>query len=138
MVGGRGLPLRVLPGVIGGTLMPLVKISLLDHWEGERLRRLNLGVHEALVEALGIESWDFFHRVDLYPPERFIFPEFKSRDFMIIEVHLFPGRTDDQKRLVHTCIWEHLKPLEVEAKDIFIQLVELPDLHWGVGGQVRG
>lgn len=57
---------------------------------------------------------------------------------MIIEVHLFPGRTEDQKRLVHTCIWEHLKPMGVEVKDIFIQLVELPDLHWGVGGQVRG
>lgn len=118
--------------------MPLVKISLLDdHWSREKTKELNQAIHEGLVSALGIGDWDFFHRVYRFSKDDFLFPDFKSDNFMIIELHIFPGRSDEQKEAVYREICQKVGKLGVAPEDIFIQIIEQPNINWGIGGKSK-
>ena len=102
-----------------------------------RIKELNKVVHEGLVSALKIEDRDFFHRVYKFSKEDFVFPDFKSENFMIIELYLFPGRTDEQKEAVYREICQNVGKLGVAPTDIFIQIIEQPNINWGIGGKAR-
>lgn len=117
--------------------MPLVKISILDHWSDQRISDLNIHIHTALVESLNIPEWDYFHRIEQFTDSRFTFPDFKSKDFMIIEIHLFPGRSDEQKAEMYSKICSRLEIMQIKAEDIFIQILEQPDINWGIAGKPR-
>ena len=117
--------------------MPLVKISVLDHWSSDKIKKLNRAVHEGLVNALGIADWDFFHRVYKFSKDEFVFPDFKSDNFMIIELYIFPGRTDEQKEAVYREVCKSIGKLGIAKEDIFIQIIEQPDINWGFGGKSR-
>ena len=117
--------------------MPLVKISVLDHWSSSRIKELNQAVHDGLKSALGIEDWDFFHRVYRFSKDEFVFPDFKSEDFMIIELHIFPGRSDEQKEAVYREVCKSVGKLGIAPEDVLIQIIEQPDINWGFGGKPR-
>ena len=117
--------------------MPLVKISVLDHWSSSRIKELNQAVHDGLKSALGIEDWDYFHRVYRFSKDEFVFPDFKSENFMIIELHIFSGRTDEQKEAVYCEVCRSVGRLGIALEDILIQIIEQPDINWGFGGKAR-
>ena len=117
--------------------MPLLKISVRECWSSERIKELNKAVHDGLVNALGIADWDFFHRVYRFSEDEFVFPDFKSENFMIIELHLFQGRTDEQKEAVYREICKSVGTLGVAPEDILIQIIEQPDINWGFAGKPR-
>lgn len=117
--------------------MPVVKISVLDHWSSGKIKELNQAVHNGLVSALGIADWDFFHRVYKFSKDEFVFPDFKSDNFMIIELYIFPGRTDEQKAAVYRDICRNVEKLGIKAEDVLIQIIEQPDINWGFGGKPR-
>ncbi|MBR4823431.1 MAG: tautomerase family protein [Spirochaetaceae bacterium] len=117
--------------------MPVVKISVLDHWSSGKIKELNQAVHNGLVSALGIADWDFFHRVYKFSKDDFVFPDFKSDNFMIIELYIFPGRTDEQKAAVYRDICHNVEKLGIKAEDVLIQIIEQPDINWGFGGKPR-
>ena len=77
--------------------MPLVKVHMLRGKEPEYKKALLDCIHEGMVRTLGIEDWDRFQRIIEYEKDDFEKPSFKSDDFMIIELTLFPGRTKEQK-----------------------------------------
>jgi hypothetical protein len=77
--------------------VPIVKINIRNIWTKEEKNELNNLVHKSLVESLKISEWDYFHRIYEFDDTDFVFPEFKSNKFMIIEIHLFPGRTNEMK-----------------------------------------
>ena len=120
-----------------GRNMPLVKISVLDHWSSSRIKELNQAVHDGLKSALGIEDWDYFHRVYKFSKDEFVFPDFKSENFMIIELHIFSGRTDAQKEAVYREVCRSVGKLGIAPDDIRIQMIEQPDINWGFGGKAR-
>lgn len=92
-----------------------------------------------MIESINIEDWDYFQRINEYEDEDFQKPSFKSDDFMIIELTIFPGRTKEQKRKMIEKITENLKnTLSVDPSDVFITIVEPPLENRGMGGKQKG
>ena len=113
--------------------MPLVKIELLKGRSAEYKKTLLESVHAGLVESLGIEDWDRFQRILEYDKADFEFPDFKSDNFMIIELTIFPGRTAEQKQGAITAIKNHLSSsLSIDPKDVFIVINDPPRENWSI------
>ena len=75
---------------------------------------------------------------DFSGPDDFEKPDFKSDDFMIIELKLFPGRTAEQKKDLIEKITDNLnQSLKIALSDVFI-VIEEPSLeNWGMGGKQK-
>jgi phenylpyruvate tautomerase PptA (4-oxalocrotonate tautomerase family) len=113
--------------------MPLVKIELLKGKSAEYKKTLLESVHAGLVESLGIEDWDRFQRIIEYDKADFEFPDFKSDNFMIIGLTIFPGRTAEQKQSAITLIKNKLNSnLKIEPKDVFIVIIDPPRENWSI------
>lgn len=117
--------------------MPIVKISILDHWSDELINIINSEIHNALVESLKIPDWDYFHRIFRFSKKDFIFPSIKSDNFMIIEIDLFPGRSDEIKEVLYENIYSKLGKINIDPNDIFIQLFEQPLINWASNGKSK-
>ena len=118
--------------------MPLVEINLKKGKAPEYKKALMDCIHQSLMEAFGIEDWDDFQRINEYDDCDFRIPSFKSDDFMIIELTVFPGRTKEQKKKVIETITESLKnTLSVDPADVFITIIEPPLENWGMGGKQK-
>ena len=119
--------------------MPIVNVAMLKGRSPEYKKTVLDCIHQGLVDAIGIEDWDRFQRVEEFPKSDFEKPDFKSDDFMIIELSIFPGRTKEQKGKLIGCICGNLKNrLAVEPADVFIIINEPPLENWGIGGKQRG
>ncbi len=95
-------------------------------------------IHGGLVDSIGIEDWDRFQRIIEYNRNDFEFPSFKSDDFMIIELTIFPGRTKEQKEKAIEIITGNLKSrLSIDPADVFIIMTEPLLENWGIGGKQK-
>ena len=113
--------------------MPLVKIELLKGKSAEYKKTLLESVHKGLVESLDIEDWDRFQRIIEYDKADFEFPDFKSDNFMIIELTIFPGRSAEQKQNAIAAIKDRLSgALSIDPKDVFIVINDPPRENWSI------
>ena len=88
--------------------MPLVKVEMLKGKSNEFKKTVLDCIHDGLMDSIGIEDWDRFQRIAEYEKSQFEIPSFKSDDFMIIELTMFPGRTKEQKEKVIEMITDNL------------------------------
>jgi len=118
--------------------MPLIRIDIIKGKNKEFKETLLDSVHEALIEAFGIEDWDRFQRIVEIEKDDFELPEGKTEDFMIIELTVFPGRTREQKKDAIEKITEKISDrLSIRPTDIFIIFNEPPLENWGMGGKQK-
>ena len=118
--------------------MPLVRVEMLKGKSTEYKKTVLDCIHEGLEEALGVEDWDRFQRINEYEKGDFEFPSFKSENFMIIELVLFPGRAKEQKAAAIEKITGKLAVrLELDKGDVFIVISEPPLENWGIGGRQK-
>ena len=116
--------------------MPLVKVEMIKGHGPEYKKAVFECIHEGLVEAIQIEDWDRFQRIVEIEPDDFEYPSFKTENFMIIELTIFPGRTAEQKASAIQKITEKLQQkLAINPTDIFIVIHETSFENWGMGGQ---
>lgn len=119
--------------------MPVVNINMLRGQTPEYKKNVLDAVHSALIDSIGIEDWDRFQRITEFEPEDFDKPSFKSDNFMVIEISLFPGRTKEQKGALIEAIAERLnKSLSIDPSDVFVLINEPPLENWGIGGKQKG
>ena len=118
--------------------MPIVKINMLKGKSAQYKKTLLDCVHQGLVESLHIEDWDRFQRIREFDRQDFEKPDFKSDNFMIIELSLFPGRTKEDKKNAIQIITEKLtSALGINEGDIFIIMSEPPLENWGMAGKQK-
>lgn len=118
--------------------MPLVKVNMLSGKNPEYKKTLLECIHDGLVESIGIEDWDRFQRIIEYENEDFEKPSFKSDNFMIIELTLFPGRTKEQKgKVIEAVTGKINEKLLVAPEDVFIIIEEPPLDNWGMAGKQK-
>ena len=118
--------------------MPLVKVNMLRGKDSDYKKTLLDCIHNGMVESLGIEDWDRFQRIIEYEKNDYEMPSFKSDDFIIIELTLFPGRTKEQKKKAIETITEKIsEKLSVVPGDIFIVIEEPPLDNWGMAGKQK-
>ena len=119
--------------------MPLVKVEMLRGKDPEYKKTVLDCIHQGLVDSVGIEDWDRFQRITEYDRGDMEFPSFKTDDFMIVEIKLFPGRTKEQKAALIESITGNLnRSLGIAASDVFIVIDEPSLENWGIGGKQKG
>ncbi|MBE6754366.1 MAG: tautomerase family protein [Ruminococcaceae bacterium] len=118
--------------------MPLVRIEIIKGKDSVYKRKLMDSVHDALVNAIGIEDWDKFQRLYEIDDEFFDRSEGKTDRFTMIELTMFPGRTREQKAALYREIVRLLSEnLGIQPTDIFIVINEPPNENWGLAGVQR-
>lgn len=119
--------------------MPLVRIEMLKGRSPEYKKALLDSVHQGLIESVGISDWDRFQRIIEYDRGDFEFPGEKGDGFMIIEITMFQGRTQEQKKaLIEKVTGNLVQALSIEPTDVFIVIQDPSDENWGMGGKQRG
>lgn len=121
--------------------MPFVRTSVRKGTSQQRIAAIVDGIHEALVQAIGMPADELFNLVSDYEPERFFYDRSfngiaRSDDLVVIEITMRRGRSDAMKRALYAGIAERLATAGVSAKDVFIFMHENDYSDWSVGNGV--
>lgn len=115
--------------------MAQVKIYGLAHLR-DRRETLSKEIHQSLQLALEIPPEKRFHRFFWLEKEDFFFPEDRSQDYLILEIHLFAGRSRQaKKRLIQELFERFEKKVGIHPQDLEITLIETASENWGIRGQ---
>ena len=118
--------------------MPIVRIDIYSGFSAEYKRSVMEAVHDALVKTFRIPNDDRNQVVREYTDENFDRSGGKTRQFTMIEIAAFSGRSRDAKRELYRRLVENLnKSPGILPSDVLITLNEIDLENWGVhGGQM--
>jgi len=118
-------------------MCPFVKIEIRKGYSSEYKKGILDGVHQALVDALGIPDSDRFQRIYELDKENFECPPDRTNAVTLVQITLFPGRSFEAKKKLYKNIVENLgQNPGINGNDIIIILLEPPLENWGIrGGQ---
>ena len=114
--------------------MPLVTITIIEGKTTEFKKLILDTVHESLVAAFKIPDHDRNQRIIEMQPENVEYPVGKTKNFITIEMTVYPGRSLQAKKALYREIVSRLQKLEIQSDDILIVLNEPPLENWGVRG----
>lgn len=119
--------------------MPFIHTHLPDSTPGTTRDAIVQGIHQALVESVGMPEDELFNLVTGYALGQFAF----SRNFngvarsdavVVVEITLRRGRSDAMKRALYAAISRNLQSMaQVAPADIFIFMHENDYSDWSVG-----
>ncbi|NOK64167.1 MAG: tautomerase family protein [Chloroflexi bacterium AL-W] len=110
--------------------------GLRKHLANKR-KTLSDAIHTAVMEAFGLPEEKRFHRFILLDPEDFIFLPDRGKQYTIIELSIFEGRSDDAKRQLIRLLFQNVEQeVGIIAHDLEITLVETPPANGGIRGKV--
>ncbi|MEU1285822.1 tautomerase family protein [Kitasatospora sp. NPDC005856] len=117
--------------------MPLVRIDLSANRPPAVRRAIADGVHQALVDAVGIPAGDRFQIVTPHEPEELIFDpnylDVARRDVVCVQITLVAGRPRELKLDLYQRIAANLTDVGVRPEDVFVTLTENALDDWSVG-----
>ncbi len=92
------------------------------------------------MEAIKIPDYDRFQRIYELEKEDFEVPPDRTDNATIIEIKMFPGRSQEAKNKLFTTIVQNLKEYPgIDGHDVLIILLEPPMNNWGIrGGKPAG
>jgi len=99
-----------------------------------RIRSLSDAIHEAAVEALQLPPAKRFHRFVPLDPDCFITPEDRSRDYTVVEVSMFEGRSSETRKLLIRELYRTTSAIGLATRDVEITITETPRENWGIRG----
>lgn len=71
----------------------------------------------------------------LLDSENFIFPSDRTKDYTIIEISMFVGRSPETKKnLIHALYQRIAETTGIRAQDLEITIFETPRCNWGIRG----
>ena len=98
--------------------------------------KISSAIHESIVEALQFPVEKKFQRFIKLSADDFIYPESRSENYLIIEIVMFTGRTQETKRKLIILLYSKLNTIGIEKDDLEITLIEEPAENWGIRGSV--
>ncbi len=117
--------------------MPLVRIDLSAARPPATRRAIADGVHQALVDAIGIPAGDRFQIVTPHDPEELVFDpnylDVARQDVVYVQITLVAGRPRELKLDLYRRITANLTDAGVRPEDVFVTLVENAIDNWSVG-----
>lgn len=122
--------------------MPFVRTALPFATEPARKRNIVQGIHDALVEGIGMPEDELFNLVSEYRDEDFFFSRSfngiaRSENLIVVEITMRRGRSDAMKRALYAAIAHNLESnAAVNPRDIFIFMHENDYSDWSVGNGV--
>ncbi len=122
--------------------MPFVRTALPHGTDVARKRHIVEGIHDALVEAIGMPSDELFNLVSEYRDGEFFYDRrfngiARSEAVVVVEITMRRGRSDAMKRALYAAIAHNLETrAAVSPKDVFIFMHENDYSDWSVGNGV--
>src|SRR3954470_10156184 len=122
--------------------MPFVRTALRHGTEPARRQNIVRGIHDALVEGIGMPEDELFNLVSEYRDGEFFFDRrfngiARSDDMVVVEITMRRGRSDAMKRALYAAIARNLEAnAAVRPRDIFIFMHENDYSDWSVGNGV--
>lgn len=115
--------------------MPLVKIEMVKGKSDDYKKAVLNSVHQALVACFKIPDDDRMQRLYELEKKHFEISSNKSDDFIIIELTVFKGRSDEAKKTLYQAIVDNLHhSIGINKNDVLIVINEPPLENWGIGG----
>ena len=122
--------------------MPFVRTVVPGGLEPSRKQLIVQGIHEALVESIGMPRDELFNLVTEYRDGEFFYDRSfngiaRSENLIVVEITMRRGRSDAMKRALYAAIARNLEvTAAVSPKDIFIFMHENDYSDWSVGNGV--
>ena len=114
--------------------MPLVTISLRSIYSPAEKQAIHTAIHEALVESFQIPDHDYHHRTHTFEEGDYPVAPGKTARSLLIEMLIFPGRSETAKENLYAGICQRLEALGTVSSDVQIVLMENPLQNWGFRG----
>ncbi len=93
-------------------------------------------IHGAAQRTLALPADKRFHRFIPLEAWQLVAPADRSARYLIVEVHLFTGRSlDTRKALVRALMDDLAQAFSLSPADVEVTLFESPREHWGIRGQ---
>ena len=122
--------------------MPFVRTDVPKGTEATRKHQIVKGIHDALVESIGMPKDELFNRVTEYGEGEFFYDRgfngiARSDNLIVVEITMRRGRSDAMKRDLYAAISRNLEEgAAVSPKDVFIFMHENDYSDWSVGNGV--
>jgi phenylpyruvate tautomerase PptA (4-oxalocrotonate tautomerase family) len=119
--------------------MPFVRTAVPRGMEQSRKHAIVQGIHEALVEGIGMPKDELFNLVTDYGDGEFFYDRTfngiaRSDSLIVVEITMRRGRSDAMKRTLYAAITRNLEATAaVSPKDVFIFAHENDYSDWSVG-----
>lgn len=122
--------------------MPFVRTAVPAGIEQARKQAIVEGIHDALVEGIGMPKDELFNLVSEYRGDEFFFDRgfngiARSDALIVVEITMRRGRSDAMKRALYAAIARNLETnASASPKDVFIFMHENDYSDWSVGNGV--
>jgi phenylpyruvate tautomerase PptA (4-oxalocrotonate tautomerase family) len=119
--------------------MPFIRTSIARGTALTVKQAIVKGIHDALVDAIGMPTDELFNLVHEYKPGDYFYSRSfngiaRSDQAVVIEITMRRGRSDAMKRKLYATIADNLEAqAKVNRKDIFIFTHENDYSDWSVG-----
>lgn len=119
--------------------MPFIRTHVPQDTPAATRQAIVQGVHQALVDGIGMPPDELFNMVTGYAPGDFACsPTFngvaRSNRVVVVEITLRRGRSDAMKRTLYAAIARNLKAMAgIAPADVFIFMHENDYSDWSVG-----
>ena len=115
--------------------MPILKIEVLEGFGRDRNMALMQNVKESLKSAFAITDKDCILRLYEVPRDYFILDDHRSEEFTLIEITMFPGRSEAEKK----CLTEQMttelgREFKILPDDVCLIIHEPPLENRAIGG----
>ncbi len=115
--------------------MAQIKIYGLKSTLSEKREHLSQAIHEAVISALEYPVEKKFHRFIGLERCDFIHPEDRSDQYVLIEILMFTGRSQEAKKQLICELFSNIEfSAGITAQDVEITIIEMPRENWGIRG----
>ncbi len=119
--------------------MPFIRTLVRQNTPAARKQAIVMGIHQALIDAIGMPKDELFNAVAEYAPDEFFYDRTfngiaRSENLVVVELTMRRGRSDAMKRDLYARIATNLeRDAQVSPRDVFIFTHENDYSDWSVG-----
>jgi phenylpyruvate tautomerase PptA (4-oxalocrotonate tautomerase family) len=96
---------------------------------------LSDAIHDAAMDTLGLPPEKRFHRFIGLDAADFVYPADRGRQYTIVEVSMFEGRSVATKKAFVRALFERIETrCGIAPQDVEITITETPRENWGIRG----
>jgi phenylpyruvate tautomerase PptA (4-oxalocrotonate tautomerase family) len=114
--------------------MPVIKICIYKGVHSSEKREICNAIQDSIKKSLNITHDNFHQRIFEFDEEHLFIPPGKSKNYISIELDLFPGKTRDQKLKMFKMIEAGLLKFNIQKDDILIIYREPKLENWFIRG----
>ncbi len=115
--------------------MPAIRIDTRQGWIGARRQAVIAAVERAVVAGVNITEGMSSIVLMEHAPDAMAAPRGKGAAYLVVEVRLLAGRSNEARKRLFAAMAEQLAPLGVASADIEVVLIDVPRESWGLDGR---